>query len=84
MAALSVFAVFSLIHVQIASTATVLNGHNNAKQFTEDEIAKILDDYNKESINYCNLNENAEWNVQTNVGNEEIQKEYVNIDLYDF
>lgn len=72
------FAIFTLSNIQSTSAAAAAkNFNNNLNQLTENELIKILNDYNQEEIKYCNLNENAEWNVQTNVGDEEIQKKFV-------
>ncbi|XP_063703175.1 angiotensin-converting enzyme-like [Culicoides brevitarsis] len=41
---------------------------------TEDEMTKVLEDYNKSSQKYCNKQVKADWDFQTDVENEEKRK----------
>lgn len=40
---------------------------------TDDDIREMVDDYNKLAVGFCNAEVQASWNVETNVGDEEME-----------
>lgn len=44
---------------------------------TEDQMREKLAQYNKDALNLCNREAKASWNVATDIGNKEKEKEEV-------
>lgn len=68
--------IFFVCWLDISESAVVLQKNGTVK-LTESEIRVLLDEYNTDALGYCNKNGIASWEVQTNIGDIEKQKEYV-------
>lgn len=51
-----------------------LNALSSAQKLSESQMKAKLDEYTKEALLLCNKNVKANWNVATDVGNDEKAK----------
>lgn len=58
----------------VVTVANIANG-----QLTEEQMKLRLDTYDQETKSYCNRQVTANWNVQTDVGNEANEEAQVSV-----
>lgn len=51
---------------------------------TDEEIRSLLESYNAEAVNLCNAQSTANWNVATNVGNNEYLPAQVRFEIISY
>lgn len=71
------FKVFRAVNCLLGLLVLIALHHNASAALTESEMKAKLAAYNKEALKQCNRSVKAGWNVATDVGNAEKEKERV-------